>query len=108
MPCIAMGIPVIFISKALYNARFDVLDGIIPVYYHKDIKYIDWNPKPANIDTLKKAIVNNAVAQVLQADNRCDTIAELNNVTQNLKPVEYLPLHMRIIRKIMKKIKKLI
>lgn len=41
MPCIALGIPVIFIVDNPFNERFDVLSGIVPIYSYKDIRYID-------------------------------------------------------------------
>lgn len=106
MPCIAMGIPVIFISKSLYNVRFDVLQGIVPVYTYKDIKYINWNPKPADIDELKLAITQNAIAQVTNAPNRKETLKNLINITSKLKPIKFLPKHLEILRFIETNIKK--
>ncbi len=64
MPCVAMGIPVIFITDKPHDERFDVLRGILPIYHYRDMKYVNWNPKPANIDTIKKLILNNAMAQI--------------------------------------------
>lgn len=70
MPCIAMGIPVIFITDNPDNERFDVIDGIIPVYHCKDINQINWAPKAAEITELKNAIVENAVAQIKKLQNK--------------------------------------
>lgn len=100
MPCIAMGIPVVFISKALVNARFDVLQGLVPVYYYKDIKYVDWMPKAVNIDDMKNAIIRNAKAQILNTDDKVEALAELDRVLAKLKPIEYLPKWRLFIRKI--------
>lgn len=72
MPCIAMGIPVIFITNNPDNERFDVIDGIIPIYNYKDIKQIDWSPQPAEITELKNAILGNAVAQIKRLQNKVD------------------------------------
>lgn len=86
MPCVAMGIPVIFITTEPNNVRFDVLRGILPVYGHRDMKYIDWNPKPVNIDTLKEKIIANAIAQIT-GKNRREAVEALNKETEKLKPI---------------------
>jgi hypothetical protein len=107
MPCIAMGIPVIFISKSVYNVRFDVLQGIVPVYTYKDIKYINWNPKPADISDLKKAIIKNAIAQITKSSDREFAFQNLINETAKLKPIRFLPLYLECIRKVETKIRKI-
>lgn len=107
MPCIAMGIPVIFIAKNLFNARYDVLQGIVPIYSYKDIKYIDWNPAPANIDILKEAILSNAIAQITKSDDRYRTIEKLNEITSKLKPISYLPWHRQFFRNLHTKLREI-
>ena len=102
MPCIAMGIPVIFISKSVYNVRFDVLQGIVPIYTYKDIKYIDWNPKPAQIAELQ-----NAIAQITKSNTREDALNNLEKVTANLKPIRYLPKYKELFRQIEIQIRKI-
>lgn len=64
MPCIAMGIPVIFIHEDVNNERFDILDGIIRRYSPSEASEIDWNPEAANIDELIEGIKNNAFFQI--------------------------------------------
>ena len=97
MPSIAMGIPVIFITDNLDNERFDVLKGILPLYTYKDIKRVNWNPKKADISELKKAITENAIAQI-SGINVAESANKLNSVTNNLKCVNFLPKHLRFIR----------
>jgi len=65
MPCLAMGIPVIYISDFRDESRLDVLNGILPKYTPEDARIINWNPKAPNIENLKKAIKNNAEANIL-------------------------------------------
>jgi hypothetical protein len=48
MPCVVMGIPVIFIHEDNDNERFDVLHGILPIYHPRDMVWLDWNPKAVN------------------------------------------------------------
>ncbi len=99
MPCIAFGIPVVFITTNPKCERFDVLNGIIPVYYYKDIKYINWNPVVPDIAELKSAIINNAVAQI--TGENCDECRQkLKIITDNLKPIRYLPKRVALFRKI--------
>lgn len=61
-PCIAMGIPVVFI-KPDYNERnrFSSMDGIVPQYSIQDLKNknVDFNPKAPNIEELKTALMTN-------------------------------------------------
>lgn len=54
MPCVAMGIPVVFITDEPNNIRFDVIQGILPIYSYKDMNYVNWSPEPVNIDYIKK------------------------------------------------------
>lgn len=102
MPCVAMGIPVIFITKNPADERFDVLRGILPVYSKHDIRYINWHPQAANIDELKQKIIQNAVAQIT-GDKSKQTIQELERITENLKPIEYKPLLIRKIHNLIRK-----
>ena len=65
MPCIALGIPVVFIHKNPKNARFDVLHGLAELYSYKDIKNIPYNNiKAIDIEEYKKLIINNALFQL--------------------------------------------
>lgn len=93
MPCIAMGIPVVFISDDVYNERFDVLKGIIPLYSYKDAKYVDWNPQAADIGELKNAIIENAIAQIRGTASNGKTVEKLNAITSKL---EYIPTTTRV------------
>lgn len=102
MPCIAMGIPVIFITIDPNNVRFDVLRGILPIYGHRDMKYINWEPKSPNISILKQKIINNAIAQITGINND-RALLELKLETERLKPIEFLPWYVKLIRFIIKK-----
>lgn len=88
MPCVAMGIPVIFIHEDYDNERFDVLDGILPRYSPYHMQFIDWNPQAADIEDLKAAIIENAKDRILQKDN-FDNLEKLKAITAQLKPIQY-------------------
>lgn len=110
MPCIAMGIPVIFITDNPDNERFDVIDGIIPIYHYKDINQINWSPKAAEITELKNAIIGNAVAQIKKLQNKGDDSeplhyrVKLEEVTAHLE--KYHRIHKRPIAITIKRIKR--
>lgn len=108
MPCIAMGIPVIFIAKNVVNERYDILQGIVPIYDWRDIKYINWKPEPANLDDLRKAIVENAVAQIKESPDRMEKLQALNRITEEMLPIRYLPGWKHYFRQIYYKVKKII
>ena len=68
-PCLAMGIPVIFIDVGKESARFSSLDNIIPIYSKEDLenKRIDFNNVPIpNIENLKELIFSNLSLTILQ------------------------------------------
>ena len=95
MPCVAMGIPVIFIHEDADNVRFDVLNGILPRYTPKDIPFIDWNPKAVDISELKQALIANASDRLLQKKDM-QAFERLNHLTARLKPIKTVPLKKRI------------
>jgi hypothetical protein len=53
LPCIGMGIPVIFISENAQNERVDVLTGLVPVYDKDSIPTINWNPEPVAVEFIQ-------------------------------------------------------
>ena len=89
MPCIAIGIPVIFINEDVNNERFDVLQGLLPIYKPSDMNLVNWNPAPINIDDLKKAIIENAIATILDTKDKNEKRNHLIAITDRLKPISY-------------------
>ena len=96
MPCVAMGIPVVFITDEPSNMRFDVIQGILPIYSYKDMNYVNWSPEPVNIDYIKKTIINNAVARI-KGEDITDTRKELERAL-DLKPILVSPAYIRLYR----------
>jgi hypothetical protein len=66
MPCVAMGIPTVFIAPPdpLYptDYRLDPIRDILPVYHAGD--EIDWSPKPPDVSLLAEEIRNRAKALI--------------------------------------------
>lgn len=102
MPCVAMGIPVVFITEAPNDERFDVLRGILPIYTKRDIRYINWMPCPVDITELKQAIINNAIAQIT-GKNTAEARQNLTNITENMRPIQFLPWYVKLFRKLFNK-----
>lgn len=101
MPCIAMGIPVIFIVGDPFGERFDVLSGIVPIYSAKDIKYIDWHPIAPNIEPLKQAILSNVKSIFSKKDELISkSISELDKITSHLVCNKPIPKRIRFARTI--------
>lgn len=58
-PCIAFGIPVIFLKDEIDN-RLSWLDKYIPLYDQYEYNKIDWHPKSIDIESIKEIIIENA------------------------------------------------
>lgn len=56
LPCIAAGIPVIFLQEENLSYRFSWLEKLIPLYTKDCFEKIDWNPKPIDISFIKKKV----------------------------------------------------
>jgi len=78
MPCVAMGIPVVFIHEQADNIRFDVLNGIIPRYSIKSKNWINWNPKPVDIEDLKQVIKQNVFYRLEQYSKKYSIVVNRN------------------------------
>lgn len=73
MPCIAMGIPTIFIDpekhKGTHHDRFAVASDIVPIYGEKDLRSgnVNWTPTPPDIEELKQDMLLNLDMTIKQA-----------------------------------------
>lgn len=67
-PCLAMGIPVIFICTE-NSFRYDVIRNYIPIYTVEDLMAgkVDWNPKPVELEQQKEVMLSNARARIRNA-----------------------------------------
>jgi hypothetical protein len=67
VPCVAMGIPTIFVNRA-YSYRFSWLEGIIDVYTPDRYNLIDWSPKEIDCEKLKSAMKRIALKRLVSSD----------------------------------------
>lgn len=63
VPCMAYGIPVVYACKAI-SFRSVWLQKLIPLYDIHSFADIDWDPKPLEIEPLKKQLIDNAILMI--------------------------------------------
>ncbi len=63
LPCIAYGIPVIFIHD-IFDQRFTWLESLIKVYTPDMYCDVEWNPEPVDINALRDAMIKNAIYRI--------------------------------------------
>lgn len=66
IPCVAMGIPVIFV-KDFIDQRFSWAEKLIPLYSAEQYREINWEPKAAEYEWIKQKIVSLAVSRIRAA-----------------------------------------
>lgn len=69
-PAIAMGIPVVLITRNEENLqRFSALNGIVPIYTLEDLEKgrVDFAPKPLDIESLKQDMLENLRLSIKEA-----------------------------------------
>ncbi|MFC1827294.1 polysaccharide pyruvyl transferase family protein [Thermodesulfobacteriota bacterium] len=87
VPCVAMGIPTIFVNRS-YSYRFSWLEDIIDVYTPDRYNLIDWSPKEIDCEKLKSAMKRIAVKRLLNSDAD-DDILQLDSIYAKRKKREY-------------------
>ncbi len=60
LPCVAMGIPVVFAMKSR-DERLGCLSRFVPVYSEHEYKDIDWHPRAVEIEDVKKQMLEIAI-----------------------------------------------
>ena len=73
LPCLAYGIPVIFVHD-IYDQRFTWLEALIKVYTPDMYETINWNPEPLNIDSLRDAMTRNAIFRIENLRENCELV----------------------------------
>ncbi len=83
LPCAAMGIPVV-LMKCNKSFRFGILKNILPVYGEKDFDNINWNPRPAEFESLKKQMINLSIMRLQDAMKQYRSIYSLSEQFENI------------------------
>ena len=93
LPCMAMGIPVIYICDIVNDSRFDMFWGLLPIHSCHDMRFIDWDPEPVDMETMKELVIQNALAQMAYTGGMGSELAasrarlELEKYTGPLRPL---------------------
>ena len=66
LPCIAMGIPVIYVSEN-HSKRFAWIDKYLRIYTRSEWEKIDWSPLPIEIEEIKSLMKLTAKAAIMSA-----------------------------------------
>lgn len=56
LPCLAMGIPVVFLDDKGGDERFDALKGLTPVYTPSEMHMVNWNPPKSDLGPVKQEL----------------------------------------------------
>lgn len=86
MPCLAMGIPVIFLCRNKNDERFSVLQHFVHTYNLNEAALVDWSPQPLEFEALKKAMICNAVKRMeAKQMGICLSDAESNQLIEDIQ-----------------------
>lgn len=87
LPCIAMGIPVVF-AKDKLSFRFLGANQLTHVYTKKEFSEIDWDPKPVEYSSIKNKMLETAMWRIQEAADKYQNIFELSTFFES-KKAEY-------------------
>lgn len=88
-PCMAMGIPVIFVKNQI-DARFGWLDKYLPLYNREHYGQIDWNPNPIEYEDTKELLIHNAIERILGVYETYARARAVEAVYENREKREYI------------------
>lgn len=87
-PCVAMGIPVIFVCNN-YSSSYAWLEKLIPVYTKEDFDKIDWNPEGVAYEELKEMILKNASKRLLDTKTQYENMCNISEYYESRIQREY-------------------
>ena len=77
-PCLAMGIPVIFICE-VKSFRYSVIQQFLPIYTLDEMEGIDWNPEPIELEEHKKRLLECASARIWDIFEKSRQMCEISD-----------------------------
>ncbi|MBO5472331.1 MAG: polysaccharide pyruvyl transferase family protein [Lachnospiraceae bacterium] len=86
-PCLAMGIPVIFICE-ICSFRYDVVRQYIQIYSLEMMDMIDWKPVAPDLEEHKKILLRNAAERVLEVKRRYENVCSIGEFYLKGDPIK--------------------
>lgn len=86
-PCLAMGIPVIFICE-VQSFRYDVIRQYIPVYTLETMDQIDWHPTAPDLEEHKEVLLQNAANRIWRVYDKYQRLCGISEFYLQGEPIE--------------------
>ena len=77
LPCIAMGIPVVFM-KDKYSFRMTALSRFIHPYTYDEFHCIDWNPAVVDFEEIKEKMISLSIKRIKEMGDRYSDIFDIS------------------------------
>lgn len=87
-PCMAMGIPVIFVKRRI-DERFAWLDKLLPLYDYSQFESIDWNPSSIEYEEVKEKILKNAYNRIEEVKRKYEDAYSISDYWEGRKRIKY-------------------
>lgn len=87
-PCMAMGIPVIFV-KDIVDERFSWLDKYIPLYERNQWESINWDSKRVEYEDIKEKIINFTIKRIITTFEKNREWCEISECYEDREKREY-------------------
>ena len=87
-PCIAMGIPVIFVCNT-YSSSYAWLEKFIPVYTREEFAKIDWNPQPIEYEEMKDVILHSASKRLKNTKEKYEEVIKISEFYESRAKRDY-------------------
>lgn len=87
-PCMAAGIPVIFICE-IKSFRYEVIRQFIPIYTLDEIEQINWNPKPIDLEEHKNILLENASERINETYQKYNQRCKVSDFYLRGVPLKY-------------------
>lgn len=88
LPCIAMGIPVIF-AKDKLSFRFLGVNQLTHIYTKAEFSKIEWNPAPVEYESMKKMMLKTAMQRIRETERKYKDIFALSSFFEKQQPDDF-------------------
>jgi hypothetical protein len=62
LPCLALGIPVVFLDDKGGDERFEALAGLVPIHSPSEMDMVNWNPPKPDLEPVKQMMKHTFLA----------------------------------------------